>query len=301
MITSRLFIKNRRLNFYPYFFIAPFFLVFIVFSVFPTIFTFITSFTEWNGFDTMQIIGFGNYLDLFQDPIFIKSVTNTFKLVFVMVPLEVTIALVIAFILNTYFKKIKHYFETIYFLPYLTSPIAVGILFSVVFGYRYGLFNWALRALNIISEDIDWIGNPRYAIAIISIVCLWKAIGYTIVIFIAGLQTIPTELYESARIDGAGITSVFIKITLPLLKPVITFVVITTIIGDFQLFSEPFMIFNGGGTNNSAMTMVTYLYQSAFQFGRSGYGAAISYALFFIILVFSQMVLKIMTRSDESE
>lgn len=294
-------ISNRRLNLYPYFFITPFILIFAVFSIFPIIFTFISSFSEWNGFDSMRGIGFRNYLDLFKDPVFIKSIINTFKIMAIMLPLEVIIALVIAFVLNTYLQEIKHYFETIFFLPYLTSPIAVGILFSVIFSYQYGFFNWVLKGLKIISEDIDWMGDPKYAIVIISMVCLWKAIGYTIVVFIAGLQTIPAELYESSRIDGAGVATVFLRITIPLLKPVIIFIVITTIIGDLQLFAEPFMLFNGGGTNNSAMTIVTYLYQSAFQFSRSGYGAAISYVLFFIILFFSQIVFKIMTRSDEIE
>lgn len=294
--------KRKKLKLFPYLCITPFFLIFIIFNVFPTVSTLIVSFYDWNGFDVMKAVGLQNYVNLTKDPVFIKSVLNTFKIMLLTLPLEVVIALVLAVILNSSFTKSKHYFETIFFLPYVTSPVAIGILFSLIFSYKYGLLNWGLKSLKLISGDINWLGEAKYAILVISIVYLWRAIGYTVVLFIAGLQTIPIELYESSRIDGAGVMKTFFKITIPLLKPVITFVVITTIIGDLQIFAEPLMIFKGGsGTDNSAMTMVTYLYQTAFNFGRSGYGAAISYVLFFIILIFSIIMYKSMAREEDYE
>lgn len=299
-------IRKRKLYLFPYLCIAPFFLVFILFNAIPTIFTFFISFFDWNGFDLMKSIGFQNYIDLTNDSVFIKSVINTFKIMLITLPLEVGISIVIAVILDSVFTKTKQYFETIFFLPYITSPVAIGILFSLIFSYKYGLFNSALKWIGIVQDDINWLGNAKYAIWVISIVYLWRAIGYTVVLFIAGLQTIPIELYESAKIDGARPTTTFFRITLPLLKPVTVFVVITSIIGDLQIFAEPLMLFSGdgksvGGTDNSAMTMMTYLYQNAFTFGRSGYGAAISYVLFFIILVFSLLMYRTMTGREDNE
>ncbi len=289
---------QRRLA--PYIFISPFFILFAIFGLFPTFFSIYLSFQSWNptvGLKGIEFIGFANYVYIFTDILFWKSVYNTFWLAITSGILQHLIAIPLAFILVTGFKKLRHPFTAAYFLPFITSTVAIAIVFNTIFGKQFGVLNYGLIYLSEaawsswlfggLSEvlPINWLGLKEYIKPSVAILVVWKYLGFNVVLYSAGLATIPRQYYEAAAIDGANAFQRFWHVSLPLLKPIIFFAVTLTIIGNLQLFDEPFVLVGStGGTSNAAMTVAMYLYDLGFGSVQDmGLATATSWILFLVI------------------
>ena len=278
-----------------YLLISPFFIIYGIFGLFPILYSFFLSFHKWNGTGEMKYVGAAYYQYLLQDSTFLLSIKNTLLIwIYSTIPM-VIIAVVLAFVLNGKFLKGKSFFRTVYYLPNITSTVAIAIVFANIFGNKYGILNYLITRLGF--DPIQWLSiNVGVQVAIAAIV-IWRWTGYNAIIVLSGLQKIPTSLYEAAQIDGASSFQIFRHITLPLLNPVIQFVVVTSTIGGWQLFAEAqMMVGDAGGIGKSGMTVVLYLYNQAFKNRQFGYGSALSWALVIIILVLSVINNKIVAR-----
>jgi cellobiose transport system permease protein len=290
----------------PYLLILPYFLLYLTFSLFPILFTFVISLTSWSGFDEIQFVGLANYVRLFfQDPTFYESLLRTLLVMGVALPLEMTIGLLIAVVLKDYFNKSRNTFQLVNFLPYITTPVAIGIMFQILFDWKAGTINGILMTLGILKQPIYWLGYPWSARSVVMILLTWQNTGYMMVMFLAGLSTIPAELYEAARIDGARWKDAFFRITIPMLRPIMTFVLITGIINGLRLFDGPMLLFSTegqpvGGPGHAVETVVMTFYHAAFRNFNFGYGAAIAYGLFIVIFIFSFASMRIMNKGYES-
>ncbi|QUW21525.1 sugar ABC transporter permease [Sporosarcina sp. Marseille-Q4063] len=280
-----------------YLLISPFFLIFAIFGVFPILFSIYLALSSWDGIGTMEFVGLKNFKFLVSDTLFWKSIGNTFIIWFLSTVPMIILALIVAFLLNSAFLKFSGFYKTLYFLPNVTAIVAVAIVFSVIFAPNYGLINYMLNLIGF--EAVDWHNNSIGVKVAISAMIIWRWTGYNAIIFLAGLQKISGDLYEAARIDGANSFEIFTKITIPLLKPVILFVVITSTIGGMQTFVEPqLLVGNSGGAGGGGLTIVLYLYQQAFVKNLFGYGSAIAIGLFIIIMLFSLINWKFIQRKD---
>ncbi len=292
--------RALRRGFWPYVFISPFFILFTIFKLFPYLYAFFLSFNQWDGISPMKWVGLGNYQRLMGDAVWWQSVYNSIWLL-VVTSINLVLALALAFILNSGLIKFKELYRAAFFAPIVASSVAVALLFTALFGLHYGLLNYVLGWVGV--GPIDWLGNPRWVKPSIALVVIWRTFGWNTVMYLAGLQSIPTDLYEAARVDGARWTDIFLRITIPLLRPVITFTVILTIIGGLQLFEEPLMLCGGttvsapGCTNLSGLTVIVNLYNTAFNYVQFGYAAAMSVALFVIIIVFSAVYQRTLGRT----
>lgn len=280
-----------------YILISPFFLTFLVFGVFPVFFSIYLALSSWDGIGTMEFVGLRNFEYLMTDPLFWKSILNTLIIWFASTLPMIILALVVAFLLNSAFVKFSGVYKTLYFLPNVTAIVAVAIIFGVIFAPSYGLINYFVTSLGF--NAIDWHNDSVGVKVAISAMIIWRWTGYNAIIFLAGLQKISGDLYEAARIDGANSFEIFTKITIPLLKPVLLFVVITSTIGGMQTFVEPqLLVGNSGGAGGGGLTIVLYLYQQAFVKNLYGYGSAIAIGLFVIIMLFSLINWKFIQRKD---
>lgn len=293
-----------RDNIWAYVFIAPFFILFAIFGLFPYVYAFYLSFVQWDGIGgpaTQEWVGLANYRYLMSDDIWWKSVYNSVWL-FVVTNLNLVIALVLAYILNSGLVRFKEVYRAAFFAPIVASSVAVALIFSTLFGERYGTINWVLGLFGV--APIDWLGSAGWIKPAIALVVIWRYFGWNTIIYLAGLQSISTDLYEAARVDGASWKDIFFRITMPLMRPVITFTVILSIIGALQLFEEPLMLAGGtastspGGTDRAALTTLVYMYSTAFQYLNFGYAAAMSVALFIIIVVFSFVYYRFLGREE---
>ena len=283
-----------------YFFIAPYFIVFLTFTLYPILYTFKLSFMSWDGFGEQQFIGLANYQRLLQDQMFIKSIGNTiFIALLAMIP-QMVFGLVLAFLLNQKKLRGSNFFKTVFYFPNLVTAVSLGVLFSLLFDWKAGSVNQVLMTLHIIKDPINWKGSPLLSQLIVALVLFWQYFAYYTIIFTAGIRGIPYELFEAAEVDGASKVQTFFKIVLPLMRPIMTFAFVTSIIGGLQIFDLPYT-FGGamGGTKASLLTMVMYMYNIAFTNLDYGYGAAISYGLFVIIVVFSIIFMKYTTGKKE--
>ena len=229
-----------------------------------------------------RFVGIDNYTKLFKDPLFWQALKNTFYFVIVAGPLSVFVSLFTAVLLNSKFAIFKSLFRLSYFLPVVTTLVAVSIVWRFIYNPHFGFLNYLLGLFNI--SPIDWLGNPTWAMPSIIIMAVWKNFGYNMIIFTAGLQNIPEQLYEAADIEGANNWQKFYKITLPMLAPTTLFISIITLIGFFQLFAEPF-IMTQGGPLNSTLSIVQYMYREGFRWWNMGYSAALAFVLFIIIFI----------------
>ena len=288
----------------PYAFIAPFFIIFFAFSLFPIVFSVYVSLQEWTGFNPGTFVGLNNFKTLLRDPKFYKSLTNTLLLMVMIIPPQILIGLSIALMLNTRNLPFQKGFRLLNFLPYLVSSVALGMIFSILFDANFGSINLTLKTLGI-KNPPNWIGKEWPARCMVAMITVWRFAGYTSVLFLAGITNINTELYEAAEIDGANGWQRARYIILPLLKPVTTFVIITTMIGCFQIFEEPFMIFKVmgkmvGGPNNAVLTGMWYFYDTAFgSTMRYGYGCSIAIGLLCCIAILTVIVNKIMKGKED--
>jgi multiple sugar transport system permease protein len=227
-------------------------------------------------------VGLANYVKLLHAPEFWEALKNTFYFAIVGGPLTIAVSLATALLLNAKLVRFKSFFRTIYFTPFVTTLVAVAIVWRYLYHTRYGLLNYALGHFGI--GPIDWLGNPHWAMPAIILMSVWKNFGYNMLIFIAGLQAIPQDLYDAAEIDGAGPMRRFFNVTLPLLGPTLLFVGVITMIGYFQLFSEPYVMTQGGPLR-STTSVVLMMYEEGFRWWRMGYAAAIAFVLFIVILI----------------
>ena len=288
----------------PYAFIAPYFIIFFAFSVFPILYSAYVSTTDWDGWNPAINIGLGNYVNLFQDPIFYKALTNTLLLMLMIIPAQIFIGLSIAMMLSIKMLPFRKSFRLLNFLPFLTAPIALGMIFTILFDPNFGPINAMLSAIGIENAP-NWFGRDWPARAMIAIITVWRYAGYTAVLFLAGITNINPDLYEAGEIDGANWLQRQIYIVMPMLKPVTIFVILTTMIGCFQIFEEPFMIFRAvgrvvGGPDNSVLTGMWLFYDRSFGTTmRFGYGSAIAFSLLIVIALLTFFVNRILKAGED--
>lgn len=268
----------------PYLLISPTYILFITFFLIPLVYSFILSFVEWNGFSVDRVfVGFDNYVKLYGDPNFINALKNTLIYIVIAVPLSVSISLVLSYILD---KNIIGFqlLKAVFFLPHIVSLVAVGVVWSWIFlPDKYGLINSFLDFIGIGIKG--WFHDVDMAMLSLIIIGVWKSIGYNMVIFIAGLMSIPETLYEAARIDGATNIQKFFKITVPMLRPTVFFVMVSsTTYSLFQIFDIVKVTTDGGPIGKTEM-LVTYLYKAGFEQFQMGYASAIAFVLFFITIL----------------
>lgn len=280
-------------SFKGYLYLLPSMFIMLAFTIYPLIRAFIMSFlgdySIINGSYTS--IGFENYKTLLTDKDFILSLRNTAIYVVCVVPASIFLSLVIAVLINNC-TRFKAVFQTIYFLPYVTSVIAIGIVWRWMFNSNYGLINYFLGLFGI--EPVQWLNLPQYAMPALIIFAIWKSMAFNILIFLAGLQTIPEDIYRAARIDSTPRLRVFTKITVPSLAPMIVYSSVIGMIGAFKVYNEVFSLFQGkAGPANSAMTIVYYVYDKFYNSYKYGVAAAGSVVLFLIILVLTQIQLRV--------
>ncbi len=266
----------------PYLFLAPFMIFFIVFMVYPIVYALVISFSKWQG-GSFQFAGLFQYSQLIQDSIFWQSLVNVLIVLAIQVPIMLILASIFAALLNSKRLKFKSLFQLGFFLPLLIDSVAYSLTFSFIFADN-GLVNDLLGLVGI--HPINWLLNPFWAKIAIIVAITWHWTGYNIVILLGGLQSIPDEIYEAAKMDGASAFRQWFSITLPMLRPLLILESVLSIIGTIQLFTEPFVI-TGGGPGNSTLSPVLYLYQVGFQQFNFSYASAIAYALAIIIAVFS--------------
>ncbi|MBN1696691.1 MAG: sugar ABC transporter permease [Spirochaetales bacterium] len=281
--------RLNRQKIAPYMFISPFFLIFAAFMIFPLGFSIFLSFQKWGGMGTMQFVGLQNFINvLFSDTFFVKTLMVTGVLLVFGSFTQHIFAIPLAIVLNSKLIKGRDFFRTAYFLPVITSAVSVSIIFQNVFSMNYGLLNYLLSFIGV--KPIDWI-NWSWSIPIaVSIVINWRWIGWNTLIYLAGLQSIPNELYESADIDGASTINRHINITIPMLLPIIFFAVTMSIIGGMQVFDEPYVLTTReansmGGADNAGFTSAFYILWLLRRAARYGRGSAVAWLLFILILI----------------
>ncbi|RQW06417.1 sugar ABC transporter permease, partial [candidate division KSB1 bacterium] len=251
----------------PYFFLAPALGTLLIFFFLPVVAAFLMSFTDFDiyslgNLSRARFILFRNFSQLLSDPLFWKALTNTFYFVIVGGPLTIIVALLAAIGLNSRLLYFRNWFRLAFFMPVVTTLVAVAVVWRYLYHPRFGIINYLLSQIGI--QGVDWLGDPHWAMPALILLAIWKNFGYQMMIFLAGLQAIPDYLYEAARIDGAGWWRQFVHVTLPQLAPTTFFVTILTIIGYFQFFAEPY-IMTQGGPLNATLSIVLYLYQQGFR------------------------------------
>jgi ABC-type sugar transport system permease subunit len=281
-----------------YLFISPFFILFAVFGMYPIIYSFVLSLYKWNATKPWIYVGFRHYHDLlFKDAVFWTCLWNVVYIYLLNVPAMLALALIIAIVLNSPYQKMKDFFRITYLLPYVASVLSVAIVFFVAFDDTLGLVNLVLQAVKL--KPVHWLTSAKTSKLSIDILVTWKWTGYQMIIALAGLQSISTDIYDAAKIDGAGSWRTFWRITFPLLQPVIGFQFIITMIGTFTMFTEPYFL-TDGGPGYSSLTLVLYLYRTAFKFFKLDEGAAIAFLTFLIVLIPSLFQVRIWMGKDKS-
>ncbi len=268
-------------------FLAPAMLLIGVFFFLPVLGSLVLSFTDFDLYSladrsVLRFIGIDNYLSLFRNPDFGRALRNTFYYGLVGGPLSIAASLGAALLVNAKLAPFKGFFRSVYFAPYVTTLVAAAVIWRYLLHTRYGLVNYGLGGLGI--GPVDWLGDARWALPAIILMSIWKNFGYNMVIFVAGLQSIPEELYEAAELDGAGRWHRFRHVTLPMLAPTLGFVTIITLIGYFQLFAEPYVMTQGGPLR-STTSLVLLMYEEGFRWWRMGMAAAVAFVLFGIVLI----------------
>lgn len=270
-------------------FVSPWVFGFLVFTVGPIIFSLVLSFFDWDLLSDPAFTGFDNYARAAQDPLVGKALQVTLTYTVVSVPLQVLLALAVAMLMNLKVRGI-HLFRTVWYLPSLVTGVAQVVLFLWVFNPSYGLINGVLALFGI--EGPAWFDSPTWALPAVVIMSLWT-VGGSMVIYLAGLQDVPTELYEAAALDGAGAMRRFWHITLPMISPVIFFSVVTGMIGAMQTFTQGYVITeNGGGAGYSLLFFVLYLYQNGFEFFQMGYASALAWILLVLIMLLTALTFR---------
>ncbi len=279
-------------------FIAPALTVIALFFGLPVLAALGLSLTDFDIYalsdsNNLRFVGLGNYADLLANPLFWKALGNTFYFVLVGVPLSIAMSLAAALLLQSRLARFKAFHRTAFFAPVVTTVVAVAVIWRYLFHTRYGLVNWGLGHLGI--NPIDWLGDPHWAMPTIILFAVWKNFGYNMIIFIAGLQAIPEDLYEAARIDGAGAWAQLRHLTLPLLGPVLLLVSILTMAGYFQLFAEPYVMTQGGPLE-STVSVLYLMYEQGFKWWNLGSASAVAFVLFALMAGITGVLMAIAKR-----
>ena len=282
--------KNRIV---PYLMVSPYLIHLMLFILFPVAFSLFLTFHKWNIISSMEFVGFDNFIRLFQDRLFWKAIINTVVFLLVHIPLQIIVALALAYLLN---RKLfmRGFFRAAFFLPVVISGVVVTMLWQQLFAYDSGLLNRIL--VNIGAGKVGWLSNPNLAMTSIAFMATWKNVGLYVILFLIGLQTVPEMYYEAADVEGASSWQKFRYITLPSINPTIFMVTILSTIGGFSLFIEPY-IMTGGGPLNSTLSAMLYIYKQAFEYYHMGYSATLG--VFFAMLIMLVVVIQKYTIENE--
>jgi multiple sugar transport system permease protein len=267
-------------------FVAPALAPIVLFFYFPVAAALLLSFTDFDIYTlgdpaTLRWMGLENYRKIFRDPLFWQALRNTLYFVLAGGPLSVGVSLAAALLVNHRLARFKGLFRTLLFLPAVTTLVAVAVVWRYLYHPRYGYLNHLLAWIGL--GPVDWLGDPDWAMPAIILMSTWKNFGFNMIIFVAGLQNIPTRLYEAAMMDGAGPWQQFRRITLPMLAPTFLFVTVITMIGYFQFFAEPYVMTQGGPANRT-LSLSLLMFQEGFRWWNMGYASALSFVLFALIL-----------------
>ncbi len=283
--------KPKRLSFWEslnaWVFVAPWVLGFILFTGGPILASLIISFTKWDIVNPPIWAGLGNYEDMLQDALFFQSLKVTTIYALVAVPLQIVVGLFIALLLNTKIRLIGLY-RTLFYLPAVLPVVSVAVMWRWILSRDWGLINWFLSLFGVYGPG--WLSEPEWALPALILMSLW-GVGAGMLIYLAGLQGIPTDLYEAARVDGAGIWASLRFVTLPMISPVILFQLVVGLIAAFQVFSQPF-IMTSGGPQNATLFYLLHLFRNAFEFFRMGYASALSWVLFMYIAILTVLIFR---------
>ncbi|MEW6045066.1 MAG: sugar ABC transporter permease [Bacillota bacterium] len=269
-----------------HFYVLPWLVGFFGLTLGPLLYSLVLAFSNAQLFGAWEFVGLANFREMFRDdPLFWKALVNTAYYAFVSVPLGLVIAFLLAALLNMKFRGMA-LFRTIFYLPSVTSGVAVVLLWGWIFNPSFGLLNYALSRAGI--QGPQWLGNPHWAMPAIIIMNLWN-VGVPMIIFLAALQDVPQDLYESAELDGAGWWTKTLRITLPLVSPVVFFNLVLGLIGAFQVFMQAYVL-TGGGPLDATYVYLLHLYNNAFRYGRMGYASARAWVLFVVILALTLII-----------
>lgn len=301
-ITNKNF-KRKNVNNVAYLFILPFVVVFLIFSVYPVLRTLQLSFTDYKGYGELNLVGLTNYLRVFKDKYFWQALLHTINIWGVNIVLQLGLAFLLTIIFSDMKYRLKglSVFRAIFYLPNLIAATSVAFLFKTMLDWRFGSVNQILRSVGLASMPINWLGNTSIAPYVISVISAWMWFGNSFIMLMAGVQGIPRDYFEAASIDGAGRWKIFGRITLPLLKPILVYVAITSLIGGLQMFDLPFLMMGGtkGDPHGTTQTMVMYMYKFGFETHQVGYASAIAYVLFLLILIVSLIQFKVMNKKED--
>ncbi len=280
-------------------FTIPFFVVFFVFGLYPIVYTFFLSFQKWDGLSGVTSVGWKNFIRLFSDKVFYLTLWNTFRIWIInFIPQMLTALILSAIFTFTRIRGMK-FFRAVYYLPNLITAASVGLLFNLLFGGDKSVMNQLLVTLNIPGAPFNFFNSEVFTSGLVSYIQWWMWFGYTTVIVMAGITTVDQTVYEAAMVDGATKTQTFLRITLPLIKPTLIYMAITSIIGGMQLFDVPATLSNGNGDPRKAvLTTSMYMYNQAFKNHNYGYASAISVGLFIVIAILSVFAYRAMDKGD---
>jgi multiple sugar transport system permease protein len=288
-------LHEMRKQWSAYLFLAPVFILFAIFTFFSVGYAFYLSFHEWNILEPAKpFVGLDNYTRLFEDRRFREAIVNTLYYTAVSVPVTIFLGLAVALMLNTTIRA-RGMFRTFFYLPVVTPLVIASIIWKWVYNGDFGLLNYYLLKLNLIDEPLLWLADPNLAMPSVIITSVWKGVGFAMVVYLAGLQSIPEDYYDAARIDGASGWQRLKDITFPLLSPTTLFLFVISILGSFQVFTQIFIMTNGGPLGKTR-TIVWYIYTTAFKDYNMGYAAAMAFALFAMMLVFTLIQFRFLRR-----
>ena len=285
---------RRRTYLWSYVYLAPMMVLLLAFVVYPIVASLGYTFYRWNGIgDPSNFVGLDNFRQIMNDSIFWRSLGHAFVYAAVVVPVQLVLALALALVLNNRRLRFASFYRTLFFLPVVTSAAVIGVVIQLLVSNFGDSINSVLLDLHLINQHIDWLGDPNFAMAIIILVGIWHTFGYNLVYFLAGLQTIPEELYEAARLDGAGRLATFRYITVPMLRAVGVVIVVLAVIGTFQIF-DLVQVLTSGGPYVSTEVVNTYIYHLAFGGSNAnavqpdiGLASAASFIYGLLLIVFS--------------
>jgi multiple sugar transport system permease protein len=289
-------LSRMRREWSAYLFLAPGLIIFSVFTVAALIFAFYLTFHEWNVIQPAKpFVGLDNYKAMIHDKNFIASIVNTAYYTGGAVPLGMLVGLSLALLLNLPIR-FRGTFRTLYYLPVLTPLVAASILWKWLYNGDYGLFNYYLLKVHLIDQPLLWLASQNLAMPAVILMTVWMSAGFSMVVYLAGLQSIPGELYEAAEIDGAGPFARLRRITIPMLRPTTLFLLVIGIIGSFQVFTQIFIMTNGGPVEKTT-TMVFFIYQAAFKFYEFGYASTLAFGLFALLFLVTLLQLRLYRRA----
>ncbi len=277
-----------------YLFIAPFFVLFAIFGVFPIGYEFVMSLFSWSGAGPAHFVGFTNFTTLFADDLFWQSLWNTIILWLGHIFILVALALGLALLLDAPWLRGRAIYRAIAYLPNTAAIAAMALSFQLIFDYQFGILNNALEVIGI--PRTDWLGSDMWSKPAIILLNIWNGVGWYMLIILAGLQSLDSQLFEAAAIDGAGPWRRFFNVTLPGLRPTLFFVFVVETIGSLQLFTEPYVL-TKGGPSNSSLTLAMYLYENGFQYFRIGYASAMAVVLF-VLTALTTLILGFLWRGS---